>query len=366
MSSSLAFTPAAPARLPRDLRVDFFRGAALLWVFINHIPHNVLSWLSSRNYGFSDATELFVLLSGFSAAAAYKSKTLSSFRTGLLACAKKALEIYAVHLLMVSGLLLILLWLALEVPGAGRFVEETNVLPFLSPLSLESLAKVYSLDIRPYNMDVLPLYVALMLALPLLILGLTHRPWLTVAVSVSLWLAGRHPLLASGWVFNPWTWQLMFVAGAALALHEPLRRNLSTWRPWVAVCALLVVALAFLEVLSWHNLVPSLYVGAVAEWVHPISKPNLDLLRVLHFAAAAWLAVQVVTPQHPILTSWLGRFLRTLGGRSLRVFSVGVLMSFICHVMLEQTGRAIEWQIVVTAAGAFALYGVAKLPSLKR
>ena len=50
---------AKPAAKLRDLRLDFFRGLALLFIFLNHIPNNVVSWLSNRNYGFSDATETF-------------------------------------------------------------------------------------------------------------------------------------------------------------------------------------------------------------------------------------------------------------------------------------------------------------------
>ena len=46
---------------------DVFRGLALLMIFIDHIPGNVLSLIAkiSRNFGFSDAAEIFVLLAAF-------------------------------------------------------------------------------------------------------------------------------------------------------------------------------------------------------------------------------------------------------------------------------------------------------------
>ena len=69
----------------RDLRIDFFRGLALLWIFLNHIPGNPFSWLTSRNYGLSDATEVFVFLAGISCTLAY-GKTLD--RSGVLAAWK--------------------------------------------------------------------------------------------------------------------------------------------------------------------------------------------------------------------------------------------------------------------------------------
>jgi hypothetical protein len=56
----------------RDLRIDFLRGLALLFIFIDHIPDNGLAHFTLRNFGFADAAEVFVLLAGFSAVLAYK------------------------------------------------------------------------------------------------------------------------------------------------------------------------------------------------------------------------------------------------------------------------------------------------------
>src|SRR5260370_11733375 len=49
----------------RDLRLDLFRGIGLWMIFLDHIPHDVVSWLTLRNYGFSDAAEFFVFISGY-------------------------------------------------------------------------------------------------------------------------------------------------------------------------------------------------------------------------------------------------------------------------------------------------------------
>src|SRR5258707_15687541 len=42
----------------RDLRLDLFRGLANWAIFLDHIPHEVLSSITTRNYGFSDAALL--------------------------------------------------------------------------------------------------------------------------------------------------------------------------------------------------------------------------------------------------------------------------------------------------------------------
>src|SRR6201998_4272726 len=63
----------APAAAPstRDLRLDLFRGIALWLIFLDHIPSNIVSWVTIRNYGFSDAAEMFVFISGYPAAFGY-------------------------------------------------------------------------------------------------------------------------------------------------------------------------------------------------------------------------------------------------------------------------------------------------------
>ena len=55
----------------RDLRLDLFRGIGLCMIFLDHIPHDVVAWLTLRNYGFSDAAEFFVFISGYLAGFIY-------------------------------------------------------------------------------------------------------------------------------------------------------------------------------------------------------------------------------------------------------------------------------------------------------
>ncbi|MFX8546865.1 OpgC domain-containing protein, partial [Acinetobacter baumannii] len=55
----------------RDQAIDLVRGAALVTIFVNHVPGTVFERLTHRNFGLSDATEVFVLLAGYAAALAY-------------------------------------------------------------------------------------------------------------------------------------------------------------------------------------------------------------------------------------------------------------------------------------------------------
>ena len=64
-------SPAPAVTSERDLRLDLFRGIALWLIFLDHIPENIVNWFTIRNYGFSDATEIFIFISGYTAAFVY-------------------------------------------------------------------------------------------------------------------------------------------------------------------------------------------------------------------------------------------------------------------------------------------------------
>src|SRR5262245_601594 len=88
----------------RDLRIDFFRGLALIFIFIDHVPDNKLANFTLRNFGFADAAEVFVLLAGFSAVLAYgRTFDTQGFQAGATRVWKRARDIYVWHI----GLLLL-------------------------------------------------------------------------------------------------------------------------------------------------------------------------------------------------------------------------------------------------------------------
>src|SRR5579862_2419794 len=45
--------------------VDFWRGLALVFIFINHIPGNYYGRFTHANYSLSDSADLFVFLAGW-------------------------------------------------------------------------------------------------------------------------------------------------------------------------------------------------------------------------------------------------------------------------------------------------------------
>src|SRR6218665_3622849 len=104
---------AKPAAKLRDLRLDFFRGLALLFIFLNHIPNNAVSWLSNRNYGFSDATETFVFISGYSVLLAYGAAMRNQgFVIGTARIWRRVWQIYTAHVFLFIIFIAQIAWLA--------------------------------------------------------------------------------------------------------------------------------------------------------------------------------------------------------------------------------------------------------------
>src|ERR1700730_3951846 len=90
-----------PAPGERDLRLDLFRGIALWLIFLDHIPSNIVNWITIRNYGFSDATEIFVFISGYAAAFVYaRSMREHGVVVSSARILKRAWQVYVAHVFL--------------------------------------------------------------------------------------------------------------------------------------------------------------------------------------------------------------------------------------------------------------------------
>src|SRR2546430_11080738 len=85
----------------RDLRLDLFRGVANWAIFLDHIPDNVVNWVTTRNYGFSDAADLFVFISGYTASFVYARMMLDrGFLVGATRLTKRVWQLYVAHIIL--------------------------------------------------------------------------------------------------------------------------------------------------------------------------------------------------------------------------------------------------------------------------
>ena len=175
-----------PAIGERELRLDLFRGLALWLIFIDHLPPNLLTWFTIRNYGFSDATEIFIFISGYTAAFVYGRAMLESgFVIATARILRRVWQIYVAHVFLFTIFLAEISYVATSFENP-LYTEEMGIMDFLKQPDV-TIVQALLLRFRPVNMDVLPLYIVLMLALPLILWSMKWRPDVTLALSAVLY-----------------------------------------------------------------------------------------------------------------------------------------------------------------------------------
>jgi len=362
---------AAPvAKAERDLRLDLFRGLALWLIFLDHIPNNILAWFTIRNYGFSDATEIFIFISGYTAAFVYGAAMVQrGFIVAGARILKRAWQIYVAHVFLFAIYIAEISYVASSFENP-LYAEEMNALDFIKQPEV-AITQALLLKFKPVNMDVLPLYIVLLVLFPLVLWLLIRNATVALVLSAVLyaltWEYGWNiPSYPTGhWFFNPFAWQLLFVFGAWCALGGaaklgPLLRSPIT--KWVAIGYLLF---CFGVTMTWYfPRIAFLVPRWLGEWMYPIDKTNLDVLRFAHFLALAALTVHYIPRGWPVLQSpWLKPAV-LCGQHSLEIFCLGVFLAFAAHfVMVEILGGTSLMQVVISAAGILIMIGTAMVIS---
>jgi hypothetical protein len=293
---------------------------------IDHIPWNGLDSLTPRNFGFSDAAEAFVFLSGVSVSLAY-APTLQEAGFGRLfeRCATRAGKLYLVQMVMVASSIAMPIAAAAAIgdqsialgQGLSRFID----------FPLSAVASAAALAYTPNFAGVLALYVVLMLWAPVVIFLASRSPALALVVSVVVYVAGRgHPSGdPDGWPFNPFAWQLVFAIGIICAVKW--RRGLP--RPQRRLVALAGAVILVAAILS----IKAMGIKATAFAHLDLDKYNLGVLRLAHFLALAYVvsAVAIVQPwataMRRIVGSRMGQSFQAMGRNSLLFFALGSVAS---------------------------------------
>lgn len=344
----------------RDLRVDFFRGLALWWIYTDHIPGDVLGSLSLRNVAVNDATEVFVLLAGYGAGLAYG---MSMWRNGYVSAAadvlKRAWVLYVAHIFLFVLYTAQVTYLA-TVLNRGHYLDETN-LAALGTDPYGGLLQAMLLRFQPSLLNILPLYVVLLvffagtmwlLRWPRVLFGLSLGLYLLVRATG--WNFGAWN--GDNWFFDPFAWQFLFVIGILLACAPMRAPGRPRWLDGMATAVLVAGAVVSLFVLPYPNRVT--LVSHSLLW--PLVVQDKTLLypfRVFSILAMTWLCVRLI----PIGAVWLrSRWaapLVLMGQNSLPVFCSGILLGFAARLGLEYDNST--WmQAAVNAFGAVGLVGV--------
>ena len=349
----------------RDLRLDLFRGIANWAIYLDHIPDNVINWITTRNYGFSDAADLFVFISGYTASFVYARMMIErGFVVGATRLTKRGWQLYVAHIILFVIYIASISYLALRF-GDSEIINEFNVAGLVDNAT-ETLRQGLMLKFKPVNLDVLPLYIVLMGFFPPVLWIMLRQPDWTMAASIVLWLAARHfgwnftAYPAGTWYFNPYCWQVLFVFGSWCALGGARK---SRWIIDSSITLYLCIAyLLFALIMTMAGKFPDF--GAMfPDWLYsafnPNDKTNLAPYRVLHFIIIALLVTRFLPKDWKGLERPVFDPLIKCGQQSLRVFCVGVFLSFLGYFLLSVSSGSFLIQLAISIAGIGILCGVA-------
>ncbi len=311
--------------------VDFWRGLALVTIFINHIPGIYFDRFTHRNWSFSDSADLFVFLAGWALRLSVgRPEDPTPIKRILYRVGGRIVTLYAAQVTIVT--------IAIGMLAAAAVLLE-------NPLVLEwhNAAAVFydpvkahiGLMLLTYQLgyfDILPLYVVLMMMAPLIVIVHRMAPSFLFPLSFGVYLVVltfRISLPAwpgeDQWFFNPLAWQFVFVLGFLMARERGVggfvRRNI-----WPIRILALPVLLLFLLGKLYPSLLPD-----------PTSVPEPKLLflffktyatppRLIQFLALM-LVVSALFPYILRLVPVVVEFFAKLGRNSLHVFCVASVLS---------------------------------------
>jgi hypothetical protein len=348
-----ATTEQSPARAPmRDHRIDWLRGLALAMIFINHMPGNWLENWTSRNFGFSDAAELFVLLAGFAAAFAYfrpfaAGKTWPTVRRVF----ERARTLYLAHLASTLAAL-VLFTIAAWTSSNPDFLDLIGVAPIFSDPT-PGITGLLTGGMQLGYFNILPMYVVLLLLTPVFLWLAARDLRVMLAASLTIYTAAQVAGLEmpnypedGGWYFNPFAWQILFAIGLAVGALR-VRQQVVPYHRAAYAAALTYVIFAAIWV--WFSLGGNIGFGILPDQMATLAKSKLPASRLLHVLALAY--VVVYSP----LWGWLAKLsdnnvFTRMGRNSLPVFCLGSVLSMVGYIALIATGggRVIETALVTS------------------
>ena len=363
----------------RDSRIDVFRGLALLMIFINHLPGTIWENVTSRNFGFSDAAEGFVLMSGIATGLAYGPAFLQGWPKLATALRpwRRALTIWWVHVLVVLCVLAMFAVVFAQ-PGIEEMAQRRNILrPLTDPNWM--LLPLVTLGHQFAYADILPLYIVMMLLAPGLLLLCARWPKAAMVGSLAVWfLVGLFRIRVptwptdNGWFFNPLSWQVLFIAGILTGLAIRQGRRLLPVKRWALGLAIgfLVIAALWVQmpvIGAWggHGLWLLHEYAYVPHVFTSFDKSYVFLPRLLHILALAY-----VLSALPVVKTIAARPrlqpLALLGRHSLPVFATSTVLSYAAQLIRALYPTTILQDTLLIAIGIALLFAVAHLRDRQR
>jgi hypothetical protein len=346
----------------RDLRIDFFRGVALWWIFTDHIPADWLGNFSIRNYALCDATEIFVLLAGYAGGIAYGG---TMRRQGWLYAGadvvRRAWTLYIAHIFLFV-IFAAQVGISANALDRADYLDEIH-LDVLGDAPYRALFEALTLHFQPAYLNILPLYVVVLLMFALA-LPLLRWPPVLAGLSLAVYAAARlfdlnlPSWTGGGWFFNPLTWQLLFMMGAIMSFAPGAPTPKRHKRLLDAVSLLIV---AFGLVMQWvvwqHPAAIDWLPSRVTRALMSVDKAGLHPFRLVSILALTWLTTRLISKDARWLRSRIAGLFIVAGQHSLPVFCAGIFLSFLGRIATEADDGFFA-QVGVNLAGAVSLWAV--------
>ncbi len=365
----------------RDPRLDFFRGIAMIIIFISHVPNNWSIYYIPAGYGPSDAAEIFVFCSGFAAAIAFGGTFGNlGYWAGVRRVLFRCWQIYWAYLCSFFFLMMCCAVAAEMFPEYGS--PAINRISFLGPPNTtffwtdpgQALIGLFTLTWVPNWFNILPLYFALLLMMPVYILLLRWNLASAIGLSIFLYILSwffnfeltADAALGKHWFFNPFAWQLLFYSGFAFGSG---RLRMPTPNRWLILAAgLLVTAVVplssrlILSEFEWAREFRA-FVFLVGDYrldfVTGSQKTDLHPIRYLHFLCLGYLACSILWGRERILLSrWVAPIMK-IGQQALATYLTGLVLAWMGGVVIEQVGRTPAVATAVNLVGVLGLVAVA-------
>jgi hypothetical protein len=354
-------------RQGRDLRVDLARGIALWFIFIDHVPGNVLGRFTLRNAVLCDATEAFVLLAGYAAGLAYgRQMDRQGWLEAGVRVGGRCFTLYVAHIFL----------FVVFTAQVGYSAAALDSMAYLDELHLDAfgeqpyraLLEALLLRFQPAFLNILPLYIVVLAifapALPLL-----RRPGWLISGSLLLYVCARllgvnlPSWTGGGWFFNPLAWQLLFMLGAVMGYAPPGQptRKLH-WNRWLGAACVVLLLLSFaatLVVYLRRDLIGLLPLP-VASIVDAVDKTALHPFRLLSILALTYLVAHAVPREAAWLKGRIAQPLVLIGQQGLQVFCAGIFLAFLGRLAIELS-EGWAMQVAVNLAGLGTMVAVAAI-----
>jgi len=354
-----------------DLRVDLLRGFANWFLFLDHIPHNVVNFITLRNFGFTGATDVFVFVTGYAAAVFFGRMALErGFVVASTRMLRRLWQLYAAYVVLFVIYIDIVSNVAAQY-GTTEIIDEYNVIGIVDH-PIRTLMHGLMLQAKPLNLDVLQLFVALLAMFPPMLWVMLRRPNLALAGSIALYVASRVfdwslPAFPSGtWYFNPFCWQLLSVLGAWFALSGPKLTFTLQRLPLLRAAAATYLVFALVVTLAAHAPALAAQLPDFGISLSVSDKENLASYRVVHLLALALLFTYFVPRDWAPLRSKILQPVMKCGEEWLTSFCVGVFLSFAAHFILITGPNSVAMQVLVSVSGIAMMTAIAYYISWSR